>query len=113
MHAGQCSVVYQEYLLDFMGCCDGILYKKGKIFEEDQLVEVVPPEDFLHWMKLCTFGVPDLVVLPEGQEFLIRSVTLEVMKKTFSWYMPDQVAAWNVWSRMGNPTRSKDVDKSI
>lgn len=43
----------------------------------------------------------------------VRSSTLEVVKKSISWYMPNSNATWNEGSHSGNPTRSKRVNEVI
>ena len=78
MQAGQCTTKYHRYLVDLMGFLDRTVYNKDTVCSKERLCEVVP-DDVMNWMKLRTFGVENLMVLPEGQEFKLRSATLEVM----------------------------------
>ena len=109
---GEFNAVYQRYLVDFMGFRAGVTYERNATFREEELMEVVP-EEVLNWMTLRTFGVANVRLVPGGQAFLIRSSTLEVMKKAVFFYMPDRVAAWNTRCRSGNHTRSKGVNDFI
>ena len=55
----------------------------------------------------------DSGVVEQGTEFLIRSSTLEVMKKAISWYLPDRLQIWSTRTNSGNATRSKPVNEFI
>ena len=72
------------------------------------------PLEVLNWMKFRMWGTIDPAILQEGKvKFLLRSSTLEVMKKAISWYMPDRVIVWSVRAKTGNPTRSKEINELI
>ena len=88
---GEHNNAYHRYLVDFMGFRDGVTYTRDTEFDEATLVLVVP-EDILMWMRQRTFGMTTIPAAEDKVDFLIRSSTLEVMKKAISWYMPERVS---------------------
>lgn len=104
--------MYLSYMVDFLSFLDGIRYPPGTIFPVERLLTLVP-EDVVRWFKVRTFGGLDVVFRPMETEFLLRSNTLMVMKKSLSFYMPDTSSAWSSRTKTGNPTRSKPVNDFV
>ena len=84
MDPGQYNKRYHRYLIQFMSFRDAVQYDNMQMFSEDELNTVVPGE-IKKWMQFKVFGVP-VEEVANGAVFLIRSTTLEVMKKSISWY---------------------------
>ena len=49
----------------------------------------------------------------EEDEAVIRSSSVEFIKKSLSFYMPNRLQAWNDETKVGNPTRSVDLNDLI
>ena len=110
---GQNNKHYQRYLVDFMEFCNGGSHDKDVTFTDDEL-NGITPGDVKGWMFQKVFGQrEDEGAVQEGTDFLIRSSTLEVMKKALSWYLPDRLQVWSQRSLTGNATRSKEVNDFI
>ena len=60
-------------------------------------------------MKAFGKQLPEPTDLPTGA----RCSSLSQMKKAVSFYMPNKIAAWNALAKVGNPTKSKEVNDVI
>lgn len=102
---------YKGYFVQFMSYHHGILYDKETATFTIEVLGQLTPNDIRRWMCFRCFGTPEPgdVDLP----CLVRASTLEVYKKSVSWYMPNNMATWDYINKTGNPTKAKELRNLI
>jgi hypothetical protein len=104
-------LVYQTNIVNMMSFLDEVEYDRDKQFTVAEL-GVLTPERIMEWFNDMTFGVRNP---PRGHEMLplLRSSTIEYRKKAISHFMPNRLMGWNEISRVGNPTKSTNLNDLI
>jgi hypothetical protein len=101
---------YQRYMVAFMSYLHNVRYDSDTIFQQGDLATITP-DDVRRWMCFKAFGTDEPSM--DSRPTHCRANTLEVLKKAISWYMPNRIAEWNSISKVGNPTKSKEVNDVI
>ena len=68
--------------------------------------------DVERYLRKKAFGVEESVSIEE-RPTLCRSYTLEVYKKVISFFIPNRIPTWDPVTKIGNPTKSVDVNQLI
>jgi len=102
--------VYKKYLVEFMSFKDDAAYDEDHEFTQNELGQITP-QQLKRWMCLKVFGDPDPGAGDRPTEG--RSSSLEYYKKAISYFMPNKLTPWNVFTNSGNPTRSVEVNELI
>ena len=105
------NVMYQRYIVAFMSHLHGMQYEKDMVFSDVELSNVTAT-DVEHYLCLKAYGVMEIVSNLE-RPTLCRSNTLEVYKKAISFCIPNRIPTWDPVSKIGNPTKSVDVNQLI
>ena len=69
------------------------------------------PMDVTRWLCVKCYGTEEPG--PEDRPINCRSTSLEVYKKSVSWYMVNRIACWDRIHKSGNPTKSVEVNDLI
>jgi hypothetical protein len=113
---GEYNHSYHGHFLRFMGWYtkvdDKIVeYSKKHMFDQSLLLTITP-ESVERYLRFRTYGDENHVPA-EGDKICLRSNTLECIKKSISWYMPNRIGGWNVENNGGNPTKSIHVNNFV
>ena len=102
--------MYAPYLRRFMSWKDGREYAAETAFTEAQLLEI-RPSHIVRYMSLLAYGTEQ----PGDDDKPIhrRSSGLDFIKKSISFFMPNQNVKWIVQNQTGNPTMSVAVNQLI
>jgi hypothetical protein len=65
----------------------------------------------IRYLKFLSYGTA--TPGPDDHPTQRRSTGLAFVKKTLSFYWPDNTTPWNTEAQSGNPTMSKEVNKLI
>jgi len=90
--------------------CDSEAYNVDYTFTDQQLLGI-QLEEIAEWMCLKAFGIPNPG--PNDNPMQGCSSSLAQYKKAISFFMPNEIATWNSLAKVGNPTRSKNVNELI
>ena len=101
---------YHRVLVYFMRYRDQVEYEFGHQFTTEQLAAVVP-NDLIRYFKFRLYGNPDADTDIEKPK--CRSNALKSWKKSISYFMPNSHMVWNEIANVGNPTKSKEINKLI
>ena len=104
------TVKYKRVLVRFMGWKDSTSYENDHEFSTNALAAITP-EEIARWFKTRAYGNPDAD--PSVDRPTMRARTFLYDKKALSHFMPDRRMEYNELSRVGNPTRSTDVNDLI
>eukprot|EP00957_Ditylum_brightwellii_P177903 13550625-Ditylum_brightwellii.AAC.1 len=69
------------------------------------------PHDIYCWMAWKVYGTDD--PSPDDNPTEGHSSCLKYYKKAISFYMPNHRMQWNEITKVGNPTRSEDINDLI
>ena len=100
---------YKSVLARLMSFLDGVTYEPGHEHGVERLGNLTP-EDLLLWFNHKCFGTP---TPDETSRPMVRSSSLEYRKKALSFFMPNRLMVWNELSRVGNPTKSAQINDLI
>ena len=81
------------------------------VFCEVELANITAT-DVERYLRLKAYGVAEIHTTLE-RPTLCRSNTLEVYKKAISYFIPNRIPHWDPISKIGNPTKSVDVNQVI
>jgi hypothetical protein len=101
---------YQKHFIAFMSFTDDVPYDNNHEFSIEELGAITPAH--IHrWMCFKAYGKTEVETgdLPR----LCRSSSLEVYKKSISWYMPNRIAMWDCHALRGTPSKSVEVNDLI
>ena len=100
---------YKAVLAKLMSHLDGTVYSNDYEHSVERLGNITP-EDLLLWFNHRCFGTstPD-----EDARPMVRSSSIEFWKKSISAFMPNRLMVWNELSRVGNPTKSIQINDLI
>ena len=99
---------YRPYLNKYMSFLNNTVYEKEYVFSVDELLTATP-ESIARWMRVQAFGKE---VISQTDRCLRRASTVAMYKKGLSYFMPHK-SPWNLESKFGNPTKSKEVNDLI
>ena len=104
------SAKYNNILVKFWNYSFGTAYAKDHKFTESELLTITP-ELVYAYSAFKTYGIPN----PGVDDFPTegRSSSIEFSKKAISFFMPNQLAHWDVRTKSGNPTKSVQVNDLI
>jgi hypothetical protein len=102
---------YKPTLVKLMSYLDGIAYSKDHEFSQDDLGQLTA-DSVMKWFNSIVLGVESPTFGHDIRPQL-RSNTVEYYKKAISHYMPNRLMAWNELSKVGNPTRSRQLNDLI
>lgn len=94
--------------MSFLDDCE---YDNDHQFTQERLGEI-KADDVMMWFNKIVFGTE----APErGHDMrpLLRRNTIEYYKKAISFYMPNRLMGWNELSKVGNPTKSSQLNDLI
>eukprot|EP00957_Ditylum_brightwellii_P065630 4977546-Ditylum_brightwellii.AAC.1 len=74
-------------------------------------LESLTQHDIYWWMAFKVHGTDDPT--PDNNPTEGRSSSLKYYKKAISYYMPNRRMQWNEILKVGNPTRSEDVNDLV
>jgi hypothetical protein len=98
---------YQKHFITFMSYLNQVEYEADRSFSDVEL-GTITPVDIYRWMCTKAYGKEDIG--PGDLPCLCQSSTLEVIKKSISWYMPNRTASCDYLAARGNPTKSIEVN---
>jgi Pre-mRNA cleavage and polyadenylation specificity factor len=102
---------YKPTLVKLMSYLDGVEYSNDDEFSQDQLGQLTA-DGVIKWFNVLVLGVESPTfghdIRPQ-----VRSSTIEYYKKALSHYMPNRLMTWNELSKVGNPTRSRQLNDLI
>ena len=104
------NALYVPYLVSFMSFFHGIQYEKDHVFIDEEIAEATAT-DVERYMRMKAYGSAERVA--EDRPTLCRSNTLEVIKRSISFFIPNRIPPWDPVSRIGNPTKSVEVNQLI
>ena len=103
---------YQAYFGEFMN----VVFGTDHPVDYEYTVEVrstITPQHVVKYFNYKVYGSPVDDILPERAAPNARSSTLGFIKKSISYFMPNQNHQFNEIAMVGNPTRSKAVNDYI
>ena len=88
----------------------GDAYPANHTFTTEQMLEITP-EDIRKWMCLMAYHTEN----PSREDCPIYATkkSLDYTKKALSYFMVHSGVSWNNVTRVGNPTRSKQVNSLL
>lgn len=89
---------------------DGVDYNKDVVFSVERL-STVTLEEIVAYFNYRAYGTATLS--ENDNPTLTRSTSLYYWKKAISYHMPNKHIPWNELSKMGNPTKSVQVNEMI
>jgi hypothetical protein len=101
---------YQKIFITFMSFTNGLDYDNNHAFSLEEL-GAITPAIIRRWMCYKAYGKAE--VEPGDLPRLCRSASLEMFKKSISWYMPNRIATWDCLTMKGNPSKSVEVNDLI
>jgi hypothetical protein len=104
---------YKPYLclmMAYISKAPGGEYPRTMEWDQEQLLAIVPKAIASYFKKLA-YGTS--TPGPHDMPTQCRSTNLEQYKKAISFYMPNKILAWDVWSASGNPTKSVPVNDVV
>jgi uncharacterized metal-binding protein len=79
-------------------------------WDQDQHLAIYP-DAIASYFKQLAYGTS--IPGPKDMPTHCRSTNLDQYKKDISFYMPNKILAWDVWSASGNPTKSVPVNDVV
>lgn len=101
---------YKTTLTKFLSYTDGVNYPSNTEFTQERLQQITP-EQIVAWFNHKVYGTPTPTV--DDNPTLGRSNSLHYWKKALSYFIPNKHTQWNEISKVGNPTKSLDVNEMI
>ena len=103
-------MAYRASLARLMSFKHGVTYPSNAEFTREQLADVTA-DDVVMFFNQRAYGTPNPTA--DDRPTHCRSNTLEYWKKAISSFMPNRNHKWNEIARVGNPTKSQDVNDMI
>lgn len=86
-------------------------YERDRVFTQEELA-TINPANLMRFFYHRTYGDPN-PQLDDNLEPLVRANTLKFWKKAISFFMPNNLMAWNQLANTGNPTRCRELNDLI
>jgi hypothetical protein len=108
------EITYKKLFIKFMDFIHGTVYDVQHEFTNAILGEIVP-NDVVRFFKFKAFGITDDRDICEQNDRATgcREATLDMYKKSISYYMPNSIPTWDRLHNMGNPTKSVEVNNFL
>ena len=100
---------YLSVLVRMINYLDGTSLPKGTEIPRDRISQLTP-SDLMRWFNMQVFGTetPEADAHPKA-----RSTSVEYWKKALSFFMTNRLLAWNEIAKVGNPTRSAELNDLV
>jgi hypothetical protein len=105
---------YKNYFIKFMSFIHRTEYDINHVFPDAILGELVP-NDVVRFFKFKAFNIADDRDIVEAVDRAsgCRVSTLDMYKKSISFYMPNSIPTWDRLNNRGNPTKSVEVNNFL
>jgi hypothetical protein len=105
---------YKVYLIKFMNFIHDTEYDVEHVFPNEVLGEIVP-NDIVRFFKFKAFLIEDDRAICESTDRATgcRNSTLDMYKKSISFFMPNSIPTWDRLNNRGNPTKAVEVNNFL